>query len=660
MKQLTIIAVLAGAALLFPVRALAVDVDAYIKNDSFTSIQLSPDGKYMAATVPLGDRTALAIMRRSDNQVTANIALGANRHVEEVTWVSDDRVVVAFSEKFGALDKPQWTGELFGINADGSRKQLLVGQRARDDTTGSRIQPRGDDLVFATLVDELPDDPKHVIIAVSPFSAEPFTRAAKMDVFSGRRVQVAIAPVQRADFVTDSQGVVRFALGAGSDNARKLYYRKGDGAEWELLNNEGVTGLAQSAIGFAEGDQVAYLQAERADGPDAILAFDTVSRETREVLRDDNVDPARVLYRHGTRVPIGVLYADGKPRTAFFDDTSEDARLYRSLEAAFGGDPVMITSRTRDGRVALVNTWSDRSPGDFYLFDTVAKKADHVLSQREWLDPEQMATMRPVQFKSRDGLALHGYLTVPQAADGKPAPLVVMPHGGPFGVRDTWRFNDEVQMLADAGYAVLQVNFRGSGGYGKSFKSAGAQQWGLAMQRDLTDATRWAIQQGVAASDRICIYGASYGAYAALMGVATEPELYKCAAGYVGVYDLPMMHAEDSGTSASLETWVNEWVGEKNVLGAVSPNRLADRIKAPVFLAAGGEDKVAPIKHTEMMEAALRQQGAQVETLYYPNEGHGFYVEANRREYYTRLLAFLARSLGGETAGGGAAAAAGK
>jgi dipeptidyl aminopeptidase/acylaminoacyl peptidase len=229
--------------------------------------------------------------------------------------------------------------------------------------------------------------------------------------------------------------------------------------------------------------------------------------------------------------------------------------------------------------------------------------------------------------------------------------MVLMPHGGPFGIFDGWQYDRDAQMLAAAGYTVMQVNYRGSGNYGWAFQTAGARQWGGAMQDDLTDATRWAVEQGHADASRICIYGASYGGYAALMGVAKEPSLYRCAAGYVGVYDLPMMQRQDGRKRRSLGNWSRDWVGEDMAaLAAASPNRLAERITVPVFLAAGGEDEIAPVEHTRMMEAALRKAGVPVESLYYDTEGHGFYTEPHQREYYTRLLAFLSRHLGGDTA----------
>jgi dipeptidyl aminopeptidase/acylaminoacyl peptidase len=234
--------------------------------------------------------------------------------------------------------------------------------------------------------------------------------------------------------------------------------------------------------------------------------------------------------------------------------------------------------------------------------------------------------------------------------------MVVMPHGGPFGIFDQWSFDEDTQMLAEAGYAVLRINFRGSDNYGASFRRAGAREWGARMQDDLTDATRWAIEQGIADPARICIYGASYGGYAALMGAAREPDLYRCAIGYVGVYDLEAKHRDNSRAARWLRNWSDDWMGERDALDARSPVLLAAQIKAPVLLVAGGEDSTAPIAHSKKMERALRHAGKPVETLYVSSEGHGFYTEEHRREYYTRLLDFLARHLGGATAASAAGA----
>ncbi|UNK50657.1 S9 family peptidase [Lysobacter sp. S4-A87] len=656
MNKIKCVAAVMAALMLTPALAQAVDVRAFVKKEAFRDIKLSPNGDYYAATVVLEDRTALAIMRRSDNALTANFRLGNNTHVDNFWWVNPERVVISMAEKIGALDQPQATGELYAINADGGKPEFLVGQRMLGGGPGTKIQPKKVEKVAADLVDELAGNDKSVVVSISPFSADPFTRADMLDVYTGRRTQLARAPVRNASFVTDNQGVVRFALGSGTDNANKLYYREGDGAQWQLINDEAESHLVEEALGFSADDKVAYLKVEHGQGPDSIEAYDIASKQRKQVLRDDDTDPSEIIYRNGTRTPIGAIVMDGKPRAEFFDPAAPEARLYRSLEAAFG-EPVRIASQTTDGHLALVQVQSDRNPGDFYIFDTVAKKASHLVSRRDWFAPEDMAAMKPIQLTARDGLPLHGYLTVPNGSTGKGLPMVVMPHGGPFQVRDVWGFSTDVQILANAGYAVLQVNFRGSPGYGRSFSLAGAKQYGGTMQDDLTDATHWAIKEGIADGQKICLYGASYGAYASLMGAAKEPALYRCAAGYVGIYDLPTLHTDgDVQERGSGETFLKEWVGSREDVAAVSPNRMADRIKVPVFLAAGGEDERAPIEHSRMMEQALRKAGVPVETLYYDTEGHGFYLEEHEREFYTRLLAFLSRSLGGAVATTGTSA----
>lgn len=623
-----------------------VDVSPFVERDSFNDIKISPTGEYFAMTVWLEDQTGLVVMRRSDGELTATFRFRGGTHVDDFWWVNDDRVLMSISESFGSRDDPLPTGELFAMNADGGRRELLVGWRVASNSASNIRGAKRAENVAAFLIDPMLEDERHVLIAVQPLAADPHTRVERMDVYSGRRVQVTRAPVQRARFLTDSRGEVRFAVGAGSNNVSQLYYREGAGSEWTLVNDELATGRIETPLGFSEDDALAYLQVEHPQGPDSVVAMDVATGERRELMRDEVVDPWPI-YRDGGGPLIGVRYLGGEVRTSFLDEKSEDARLYRSLEAAFPGHAIDIASATADGNLKLVLARSDVEPGSIYLYDNVAKKADFVLARREQIDPANMAPMRPVTIQARDGLALHGFLTVPKRADGGNLPLVVMPHGGPFGVFDGWGFNSDTQLLARAGYAVLRVNFRGSGNYGRSFRFAGARQWGRSMQDDLTDATHWAISEGIADPGRICIYGASYGGYAALMGAAREPDLYRCAVGYVGVYDLPRMVRENAQMGRWATTWSREWVGDDTeALAAVSPDRLAEHIRIPVFLAAGGEDQVAPIAHSESMERALKQAGVPVETLYYRTEGHGFHAVENRRGFYDQLLDFLGRHLG--------------
>ncbi len=622
------------------------NVEDFIRKQKFNDIRISPTGEYYAATVPIDRKTALVIIRRADNKLLASMSIPGNRsHVDQFWWVNNERVLLSAAEKFGELERPQSTGELYAINVDGSKGEMLVGQRVQGEGPGTRIQPKKVENVAADLVDDLPVDDKNVIISVSPFSSDPYTRVEKMNVYTGKRLPITQAPVRNAAFITDNAGNVRFAMGTDIDFSSRIYYRDTAGKEWKLVNDTKQSGLGLSPLGFSADDKIVYLRAEHDQGPDSILAWDIASGERKEVFRDDDTDPS-ALYVNGKIVGVEVM--DGLPRKEFFEPQSRIAKLYRNLERAFDGENIYITSTTADENIALVLSVSDRNSGDFYTVDVTTNNAVHLLSRNDGIDPARTAQTKPIDFKARDGLAIHGYLTAPVGGEAKHAPLIVYIHGGPFFTHDEWGFDHDVQMLAAHGYAVLQVNFRGSDHYGRTFEVAGKREWGGTMQDDITDATRWAIQQGIADPKRICLYGASYGGYASLMGVAKEPDLYACAAGYVGVYDLPTMYnSGDVQTRASGESYIQTWIGPKEDIARVSPARLADRIKVPVFLAAGGEDKRAPIEHTEMMEKALRKAGVPVEAVYYPTEGHGFYKIENERDFYTKLLSFFHKQLGG-------------
>lgn len=622
------------------------DVEDFIRKQKFIDIKISPTGEYYAATVAVERKTILVVLRRADNKPTAQVHIPGDRtHVHDFWWVSNERIVASGAQKMGEHEEPLLTGDLYAVNADGGKGELLVGQSLQVDTVGSNIRGKRQEEIAAFLLDDLPNDDKNVLIKVMPFTADPYTRVERIDTFSGRRVAVTRAPVRNASFLTDNTGVVRFAWGQKTDLVIETYYRAGDGDEWKLVSTSDVDGLSEYPLGFAPDNKTVYLLTEHKQGPNSIIAWNIDSNERREVFRDDNTDPYPIEVNN---VLHGVGLMDGLPRKVFFDEQSVTAKLYRRLEKAFQGQAITITSATADGKLALVKTWGDKNPGDIYVFDTVANKADYLDSFSNWIDPSALASVKPISFKARDGLDIQGYLTSPVGREAKQAPLIVYIHGGPYQASDTWRYDPDAQMLAAHGYAVLQVNFRGSPNYGHAFSEAGRRQWGGKMQDDITDATKWAIAQGIADASKICLYGASYGGYASLMGVAKEPDLYRCAAGYVGVYDLPTLHTDDVTRGSKLgRNYVLEWIGPKEDLAAVSPNRLANRIKVPVFLAAGGEDRQAPIKHTEMMEKALRAANVPVEAVYYPTEGHGFYKLENARDYYGKLLTFFQRHLGG-------------
>jgi dipeptidyl aminopeptidase/acylaminoacyl peptidase len=266
--------------------------------------------------------------------------------------------------------------------------------------------------------------------------------------------------------------------------------------------------------------------------------------------------------------------------------------------------------------------------------------------------------MRPISVKTRDGTVIHGYLTIPKNSDGKNLPLIVNPHGGPHGVRDDWGFNPEVQLLANRGYAVMQMNYRGSGGYGNAFIRAGYRNWGTSMQDDLTDSVNWAARQGIVDKNRVCIYGASYGGYAALMSVVREPDLYRCTVGYVGVYSLPMMLAKgDIQESKSGQNFQKDILPlGTGAMQANSPAYNVDKIKAPIMLVHGGKDQRVPIAQMNFLISQLKTVGKQPEDVVVESkEAHGFRDIENQVNLYTKMLAFFDKYIGPKSAAASAA-----
>lgn len=632
--------------------AVPPPLEDFFARDAFSDVRISPDGRHLAASVPLESGSGLLMLETASLAKVGHFFAGPRTEVAQFWWAGNQRLLIAAAERAAGMDVPGMTGELHAVDVDGGRPITLAGQRAGDGRVGTRIPGRQNERVLVYPVDLLPDAPDQALVQVLPPGgrSDVFASIERLDVRSGRRTRLGVSPVQRASFATDPQGSLRFAAGFRVNNESLLYHREDDRAEWQLLNDESESGLRMGVLGFAADGRSAYLQVSRPDGPDAVERFDPASGSRTEVFRHARRDPAGPVLSLDGRYVIGVLIRAPEPEMHFLEAEHPEVHLRRSLAAAFPGQEVRIASASLDGRLAVLFVSSDRNPGDYYLFDRETRDARHIGSRIARLDPRQMGRMQAISLQARDGLQLDGLLTLPPGSKGRQLPMVVHPHGGPFGVEDRWGFNPQVQLLATRGYAVLQVNFRGSGGFGEAFLRAGYRQWGQAMQDDLTDATRWAIAEGIADPARICIYGASYGGYASLMAVAKEPALYACAVGNVGVYDLELMHRRgDIPYRFSGRHFLRDALGSEG-LREHSPNHLAERIRVPVLLSAGAEDRRAPMAHTERMESALRQAGGQVEALYFKGEGHGFYSPDNELQFQRHLLAFLDRHIGSTVA----------
>ncbi|TDK28757.1 S9 family peptidase [Luteimonas aestuarii] len=662
MKSLSTIAaaLMAAAMNLSPAHASAYSIEDFARHPTYSNAKISPDGRFLAVTVDRGDQDVLTVMRTSDLTVLKINQLPDKKSVGEFHWVSPDRLMFNAVRKLGGYAQPFMLGEWFAVNADGSQPRPLVFRGTRDATqrgkTVSNQQFR--------LLDTLKDDNQFVVMSVtSPRSSEGAgTEVVRMDVFSGRRTPLARAPKENCGIALDARKEPRFAVCSSSrdedgnyDERTELYRR--DGARWTLINASRSDGYHLRVIRTTD-DGTVYV--DRSDGkqPSAIGTLDVESGEFSPLFSDPVADVSRAIWSTDGETLVGVVTEAGAPMVQLINATHRDAELFSSLASAFPGEMVSFSSHTDDGSQILVSVYSDSNPGELYLYNRDTGQARFMMSNRQWLDKTKMASTMPFSFASRDGMTIHGYLTIPNGSDGRNLPMIVNPHGGPIGPRDAWGFNWEAQMLASRGYAVLQVNFRGSGGYGRAFQDAGHMQWGQGIQNDIIDATRWAIAQGHADKDRICIYGGSFGGYSSLMAPIREPGLYRCTFGYVGVYDVDMMFKRgDIPQSESGLRYLRRTHGtDASVWAENSPARRAGEVGIPVYLAAGARDERTPPEQTELMNRALIAAGNPPEGMIIQSgEMHGFYDVDNRVNLYTKMLEFFDRHIGSAQPAGGTA-----
>lgn len=610
----------------FPLRAADLPVEDFFKDPAFSSVSLSPTGEYIAVSVPKEDRTILVVLRVSDMKPTGSWDHGPKKHVDNVVWVNDKRFFMYVTEKLGRYDFRVGAPDLFASDIDGKNRRVI---------------PNGGTYM---IIDTLPDDPNHILVARSIESAY----LSKMDVRTGDVRTVATAPLRFASFLVDHGGQVRYAVGMEENRQSVTLRREGEG--WKEIHRAGMGGSsAHLPHGFDRDNRLVYTSISEDGEPARLYAVDTETEERTLMWENATVEASRRLYSSDGRELLAVVHEDGLPQVEFVNKTHPEVRTYASLINAFPEHAISFRGISQDGRHVLLLAYSDVDPGSYYLFDRETSKARFLLAARDWIDPQQMSQMRPIAFTARDGTRVHGYVTVPRGSNGRNLPMVMLPHGGPYGVRDSWGFNPEVQFLANRGYAVLQVNFRGSGGYGNAFESKGYRNWGGTMIDDMTDAVEWAVGEGIADRGRICAYGASYGGFAALQSVAREPDRYQCTIGYVGVYDMDLwMRDSDVARNRSGRSYQNqvfpEDAGERR---AQSPAANVDRIKVPVMLVHGERDERVPISQYRALKSALVAAGRPPEVeIVEPKEGHGFQELANNARLYTAIEAFLDKHIG--------------
>ena len=615
-------------------------LDTFFKNPQFAGFQVSPNGKELGALANVGGRMNVVVMDLESRKprVVTNIT---SQDVSGFIWANNERILFFMdkdgNESFG----------IFAVNTDGSMARTLVTPLDVAIKSGGRAKVR-----IVNVIDTLDDEPEWVLVSSNERRAA-YPEVFRMNIMNGRTKIVQRNPGDVVGWFTDWDGKV---IGAGFQDGLEVGFKMLKDAgkdEWETITRARFDDPTFSPAGIKGDGEHGWVTSNltpegEARDKAALYEYNFKTKTFGKLVYEHpEIDCCGLIMNEKKRDMIGVAYMVGVPERVYLDERWKT--IMAGIDQALPATVNTITSVDDDETIGVVVAQNSRQPAKYYLFDFNNNTMEWLADSRPWLDPQQMAEMKPIEFESRDGMKMHGYLTVPNGSEGKNLPLVVNPHGGPWA-RDGWGYNGEIQFLANRGYAVLQVNFRGSVGFGMEHLMSSWKQWGQAMQNDVSDGVKWAIEQGIADADRVCIYGGSYGGYATMAGLTYTPELYKCGINYVGVTDLALLFKTAPDSWAAGEEQMKLMIGdpksEQEFLEEWSPVNHADKIKAPVFMAYGLRDPRVNIRHAQVMENAMEDAGVEFELMVKKDEGHGFRKEENRYDFYGRMESFLAENLG--------------
>jgi dipeptidyl aminopeptidase/acylaminoacyl peptidase len=603
----------------------AIDMKDFFKNPEKSGYRVSPDGQYFSFRAPWKNRMNIFVQKVGDTAAT-RITQDTVRDIMGYFWKGDR---ILYSRDINGDEN----FIVFSANIDGKDVKPLTPMQG----------------VVANVADDfwgIPGMEKNVMVTMNKRNPQVFDPYL-VNIETGETKPLYDNSKENFEgWMTDHNGVIRFA--SKTDGVTNVWYYRA--SEKEPFTEYMRVGFKDnwSPLFFTFDNANLYVSTNL-NGRDksAIAEWDLAGKkEVKELFANADYDVDGLSYSRKRKVLTMVTWEGAKREKHILDEHTKE--LMAKLEAKFPGYEVAIASQNDDETKRTIWVGSDKVTGRFYYHEDGQDEPLLLCDRTPWLKEEHMADMKPITYTSRDGLTIHGYLTLPKSREPKNLPVVVNPHGGPWA-RDGWGFNPEVQFLANRGYAVLQMNFRGSTGYGRKFWEASFKQWGKAMQDDVTDGVQWLIKEGIADPKRVAIYGASYGGYATLAGITYTPDLYACAVDYVGVSDLFTFQRTIPPYWAPFKAMMFEMVGDPAkdslLLDEGSPARHADRIKTPLFIAQGANDPRVKKSESDQMVAALKARGVEVEYMVKDNEGHGFHNEENRFDFYGAMEKFLAQHL---------------
>ncbi len=613
--------------------ATQIPMRDFFKNPLEAAHAISPDGTRLALLKPWESRMNVFVRDlKFDEKIDSSEVKSTDKQLTEVK----DRDISRFF----------WKGNntlIFSRDFGGDENDHLFSANLK---TGKIVDLTPFEKTKVMVLDDLEDISETDILIQHNRRDPKVFDVYRMNTLTGASSMVAQNPGQITEWLTDHKGQVRLALEAEGPNTNVLY-RDSEAQKYRKLFTFSYKESFEPMVFTADNKNILVISNVGRDKGSLVEFNPRTNKEQKLIFQHPDVDVRTLSFSKKRKVLVSATIETWKAQKAFFDPYIE--KIHNRIVEQLGKQDILSVNFDKNEEKFIVRTYSDRSMGNVYFYDSKKDNLKKIATIAPWIPEEQMAEVKPIQYQSRDGLTIHGYLTLPKGDKDRKWPLVVNPHGGPWA-RDTWRYNSQVQFLANRGYAVFQMNFRGSTGYGKKFLEASYKQWGKKMLDDVTDGVNWLIEKGIVNKKRICIYGGSYGGYKTLAALAFTPDIYACGVDYVGVSNLlTFMKTIPPYWTTELEK-MYEMVGDpekdKEQLIATSPALQANKIKAPLLVVQGAKDPRVNKAESDQMVEALRKRGVEVPYLVKENEGHGFRNEENRFEFYETMEKFLAKHIG--------------
>ncbi len=634
-------------------------IASFFANSAFGGASLSPDARFLAVRSGApGKRDFLAVVNLADNSAKV-VASYDDADIGDFRWISNERLVFNTREKGVGVGNMRYAPGLYAVNRDGEKFVELADRVGAVHTTGTRVVRKI--LPWHTYLLGQAGPRNSDTIYVQSYNFDTAGEVRSVDLLRLNTLTGFTQSVPRPGNVTswmlDHQGEPRLASSFDKDTVT-LHYRDPASGAWRVLASYPAYGDGSKALeplGFAPDGKLYVLARSSGRDTTALHVFDVASGkiDPQPLVLTAGFDFDGSLVTNRDKV-LGIRFTTDAESNEWFDlgMKAVQASIDKLLPATIN---LITVPAQSDSPWVLVRSYSDTIPGTWSLYNIQTKAINKIADVRPNINPAQMGRQQFVRYKARDGLEIPALLTLPAGGAKQKLPMVVLVHGGPFVRGGSWGWSRDTQFLASRGYAVLEPEFRGSTGFGTKHFKAGFKQWGLAMQDDLADGVRWAVDKGIADGARVCIAGASYGGYATLMGLVKHPDLYKCGINWVGVTDINLLYnggwnftndTSDEYKAYGMPEMIGDPVKDAAQFKATSPIEQAARITQPVLLAYGGADRRVPVNHGTKFRDALQKTNRNVEWVEYPEEGHGWSLEKNNIDFWSRVERFLDRHIG--------------